>query len=114
MMNISIIVIMMLTIVIGGIANINAITPNTTITNEDDGSINKSEFDWGPINGPEPGTTLPPPEDANNNNIQPDTASPFYKEQVTEDGKKESQKEACEDQDGKWTKDGECKFKNDN
>ena len=54
MTNIPLITIMMLTMMMGGISNINAITHNTTITNEDDGSIDKSKFDWGPVNGPEP------------------------------------------------------------
>ena len=45
-MNISIITIIMLTMeVIGGIATVNVITPNSSITNEDDYSIDKSKFD---------------------------------------------------------------------
>ncbi len=81
MMNLSILAIMMLTMVIGGITNINAITPNTTITTEDDGSIDKSKFDWGPINCPETGTIPSPKYVKNNNNdVQSKIASPFYKE----------------------------------
>ena len=82
MMNISIITIIMLTmVIIGGIANVNAITHNSTITNEDGGSIDKSKFAWGLVNRPEPGSTPPPTsEDANNNEVQPKTSSPLYKE----------------------------------
>jgi hypothetical protein len=43
-MNISIIVIIMLTMVMGRISNINAITPNKTITNENNSSIDKSKL----------------------------------------------------------------------
>ena len=69
----------MLTLVIGGISNINAITPNTTITNEEDGSIDKSKFDQGPINGPEPGT-IPSPKDATKEDVQLKIPSFFYEE----------------------------------
>lgn len=79
MTNIPLIAIMMLTMMMGGISNINAITHNTTITNEDDGSIDKSKFDWGPVNCPVPGTTPPLSKDANNNEVQPKTAVLFIK-----------------------------------
>ena len=52
-------------------------------------------------------------EDDKNNQVQLKTSSPLYKAQVTEDDNIESQKKVCEDEDDKWTKDGECKFKND-
>ena len=87
MTNIPLIAIMMLTMMMGGISNINAITHNTTITNEDDGSIDKSKFDWGPVNGPEPGT-VPSAEGTINDNVQPYIASPFSEEKVIEEDKK--------------------------
>lgn len=65
--------------VIGGIATVNVITPNWSITNEDDYSIDKSKFDWGPVNCPVPGTTPPLSKDANNNEVQPKTAVLFIK-----------------------------------
>lgn len=54
---------------------INAITHNTTITNEDNSFIDKSKFDWGPVNGLEL-WTIPSIEGTINDNVQPDIASP--------------------------------------
>jgi hypothetical protein len=63
-MNISIIIaIMMLIMVTGVIVNINAIAPNMIIPAENNSSIDKSKFDWGPINGPEREAVPSPEED---------------------------------------------------
>ena len=63
-LNSSIIAIMMLIMVTGIIVNIHAIAPNTIIPAENNSSIDKSKFDWGPINGPE-WETVPSPEEVN-------------------------------------------------